>query len=172
MVKHIILDTDIGGDPDDAFALLLALNSPELSLDLVVTNDEHKGHRASFTEQWLRMMGKDIPVVSGIDLGRDKYCLIEGLLENPNAKVDFSFLDRIAETVEGNEETHYVCIGPQSNLARFIEVHPELKKKSKLLLWVEVLRIIDLAIKGPSIISGKMLKQLENYFILIGGKNM
>jgi hypothetical protein len=52
MVKHVILDTDIGGDPDDAFALLLGLNSPEINIDLIVTSDEHKGHRAEFARKF------------------------------------------------------------------------------------------------------------------------
>lgn len=58
MVNHVILDTDIGGDPDDTFALLLALNSPEISLDLIVTSDEHRGHREAFANELLKKIRK------------------------------------------------------------------------------------------------------------------
>ncbi len=138
MKNHIILDTDVGGDADDACAIRLAVNSPEISLDLVVTNDEHKGHRARFVEEWFRFWGQNIPVVAGTDLGNTRYCLITGMLNFPEEQVDTDFLERIAETVEKNSMagtmTDYVCIGPQSNLARFINSYPELKDRVNITL--------------------------------------
>ena len=116
----VILDTDIGGDPDDAFALLLTLNSPELCLDLVVTNDEHKNHRAMFTKLWLKAMKKEIPVAAGVDLGKDKWCLVDKLVQGC-AEPDTNYLDAMARVVDANEKTDFVCIGKQSNLARLIE---------------------------------------------------
>jgi purine nucleosidase/pyrimidine-specific ribonucleoside hydrolase len=132
MTKYGIVDTDPGGDSDDALALLLFLNSPELFLELVVTNDEHEGHRALFIQQWRDIMKKTFLVSSGIDLGRDKYCLIEEMLTYHSSVVDDAYLDRIAEVVEHNDMTHYVCIGPQSNLAEFIKAFPEYRDKVKI----------------------------------------
>lgn len=40
----LILDTDIGGEPDDALALAIAAGLP--SLALVITSDESGGRRA------------------------------------------------------------------------------------------------------------------------------
>ena len=103
--KRVILDTDIGGDPDDAFALLFALNSPELTLDLVVTNDENEGNRARFAKEWMMMMQCwYVPVVAGVDLGNTRYCLTNNLVELPQAQVQINYLDWIAETVEEKAE--------------------------------------------------------------------
>ena len=45
MKVSTILDTDIGYDPDDLFALILLLKSKELKLDLIVTGDDKYGKR-------------------------------------------------------------------------------------------------------------------------------
>ena len=39
-MKKMIIDTDIGFDPDDLFTLLLAFNSPEVEIALITTADE------------------------------------------------------------------------------------------------------------------------------------
>lgn len=36
--RNILIDTDIGGDIDDALALALALNSPEVNVVGITTN--------------------------------------------------------------------------------------------------------------------------------------
>jgi inosine-uridine nucleoside N-ribohydrolase len=133
-MKHIILDTDIGGDPDDAFTTLLALNSPELSLDLIITNDEHRGDRARFTKRWLSIMGKKTDVAAGTDLGNDRCFVIGKLIGKNKTRVSSDFLQKAATSVKRNKTTWWVCIGPQSNLARFIKKHPSLKSKVKILI--------------------------------------
>lgn len=40
---RVILDTDIGGDPDDTTALLHAVASPAVELTGMLTTDEHGG---------------------------------------------------------------------------------------------------------------------------------
>lgn len=53
----LILDTDIGGDPDDAIAVALAARRfPERAL--VITTDEHRGGRARFARQFLDLLGR------------------------------------------------------------------------------------------------------------------
>ena len=42
----VILDTDIGGDIDDIWALAMLLKSPELDLRLVTTNTGNTEYRA------------------------------------------------------------------------------------------------------------------------------
>ena len=62
----VILDTDIGDDIDDAFALALLLQSPELDVRGVTTvfGDAHT--RALIVCRLLHELGrKDIPVASG-----------------------------------------------------------------------------------------------------------
>ena len=60
----IVLDTDIGTDPDDAPALLLALASPEVALRGVTTVDGDAGLRARIAARLLdgRWAGRDAPI--------------------------------------------------------------------------------------------------------------
>ncbi len=61
-----ILDTDIGDDIDDAFALALALRSPELKLLGVTTTYGDTELRARLVDRYLSAEGEDIPVFAGI----------------------------------------------------------------------------------------------------------
>jgi inosine-uridine nucleoside N-ribohydrolase len=62
-----ILDTDIGDDIDDAFALALALRSPELRLVGITTAFGDTGLRARLLDRFLGAVGRgDIPVAAGV----------------------------------------------------------------------------------------------------------
>jgi purine nucleosidase len=64
----VILDTDIGDDIDDALALALALQSPELDVRAVVTVLQHRERRADLVWKILRLYGReDIPVGMGAE---------------------------------------------------------------------------------------------------------
>src|SRR5689334_11626140 len=62
----ILLDTDIGGDVDDAFAVALILGSPELELLGVTTVSGDTQARARLAAKMLWEVGlRKIPVASG-----------------------------------------------------------------------------------------------------------
>jgi purine nucleosidase len=62
----VIIDTDIGDDIDDAFAIALALKSPELKILGVTTTFGNTGLRARLVERYLQAVGRsDIPVFAG-----------------------------------------------------------------------------------------------------------
>lgn len=122
MKKHIILDTDIGGDPDDTLALLLGLVSPEIQIDLIVTSDEHGGARASFAKKISKSLNFDILVARGCEALGEKFCVVDDLSFLKECEADY--LQTISEVVKRNSKTYYVCIGPQSNLAAFLESNP------------------------------------------------
>ena len=62
----VIIDTDIGDDIDDAFALALALKSPELKVLGVTTTFGNTEMRARLVERYLKAVGRsDIPVFAG-----------------------------------------------------------------------------------------------------------
>jgi purine nucleosidase len=64
--EKVIIDTDIGDDVDDAFALALALRSPELDVIGVTTTFGDTETRARIAERFLREAGRpDIPVAAG-----------------------------------------------------------------------------------------------------------
>jgi inosine-uridine nucleoside N-ribohydrolase len=64
--EKIIIDTDIGDDVDDAFALALAVKSPELQVLGVTTTFGNTEARAKIVDRFLGEVGRaDIPVLAG-----------------------------------------------------------------------------------------------------------
>src|SRR2546423_2974518 len=64
--EKVIIDTDIGDDVDDAFAVALALRSPELQILGFSTVFGDTGVRAKLLDRLLGEAGRqDIPVVKG-----------------------------------------------------------------------------------------------------------
>lgn len=65
--EKIIIDTDIGDDIDDAFAIALALRSPELQILGITTTFGDTEERAKLVDRLLGEAGReDIPVAVGI----------------------------------------------------------------------------------------------------------
>ncbi len=63
----VVLDTDIGDDIDDAFALALALRSPELHILGITTAFGDTELRARLVDRFLAAVGRqDIPVAAGV----------------------------------------------------------------------------------------------------------
>ncbi|HEX4284719.1 MAG TPA: nucleoside hydrolase, partial [Terracidiphilus sp.] len=66
MPQPVIIDTDIGDDIDDAFALALALKSPELKIVGITTTFGDTEMRARIVDRYLAAVGRaDIPVAAG-----------------------------------------------------------------------------------------------------------
>src|SRR5579859_7099059 len=65
--EKIIIDTDIGDDIDDAFAVALALRSPELQILGITTTFGDTEARARIVDRMLgEIARRDIPVLAGI----------------------------------------------------------------------------------------------------------
>src|ERR1035437_1404319 len=64
----IIFDTDIGGDVDDALALALALQSPELDVKAITTVGDQAPLRSRLVWKELGLFGRQsIPIGTGAD---------------------------------------------------------------------------------------------------------
>jgi inosine-uridine nucleoside N-ribohydrolase len=125
--ERIIIDTDIGGDIDDAFAVGLALQSPEFKI-LGISSAWGDTHlRARLLSRLLKETGRtDIPVAMGIakhpagkldTLSQARYAEGGPADENyPNA-VEF-LLDQIRRYPG---EITLIAIGPETNLGAAIE---------------------------------------------------
>ncbi|MFC9688527.1 nucleoside hydrolase [Kribbella sp. NPDC056951] len=123
----MIIDTDCGGDPDDAVALVVAgLRVPELRL--VVTGDEVAGERARFVRYLLDLVGRtDVEVVAGADLGNRRLWFMEGVTpaSAPGQRTDV--VEAVAEACAGVEgPVRWVGMGPLTNLAAVQDARPEL----------------------------------------------
>jgi inosine-uridine nucleoside N-ribohydrolase len=64
----VILDTDIGSDIDDAWALAMMLRSPELDVKLVTSCTSDTTARARIIAKMLALAGRDVPVGIGVPM--------------------------------------------------------------------------------------------------------
>jgi len=126
MPTRIILDTDIGDDIDDAFALALAVSSPELQLLGVTTVHGPVEKRARIARKLLNQAGAgDIPVIPGFrGCGAEEHepnqaVWATGQSLRPPAQAAVDYLLR--EIAEAPGEITVVAIGPLSNIAKCLE---------------------------------------------------
>jgi inosine-uridine nucleoside N-ribohydrolase len=134
---RIILDTDIGGDVDDAFALALALASPEIDLVGVTTCGAGAENRAWIVCRMLTHTGhREIPVAWGRDPqpeggieGQIQYRHHPAPIFNRTSRpVKESAVDFIyAKLKEQPGKLTLVPIGPLTNIARLLNEHPDCK---------------------------------------------
>ncbi len=130
----IILDTDIGDDIDDAYALALALSSPELEILGVTTAYGATDQRAKIVSRMLYDTGRDdIPVVAGVKTGDApfaQYGWAEWFRHSQIRKqdvVDF-YLEQL-NRYPG--QITLVAIGPLTNIGALIDRDPAAFRKSK-----------------------------------------
>lgn len=116
----IVLDTDIGGDADDAIAVSAAAADPHLTL--VVTSDETPdGSRARFVRLLLDQLGRrDVRVIQGAALSTKPYSSIDHI-DTQGAQPDDVGLDAIYSAVQtlltDAGTVRWVGMAPMTNLA-------------------------------------------------------
>jgi len=126
----IILDTDIGGDIDDTWALILALKCPELDIKLVCTDGRNTTYRARLAAKLLEACGRsDIPVAVGMNRGDEpgpqSAWVGDYRLEGYPGTVYRDGVDAIVRIInESPEPVTLVAIGGVPNLAAVLERDP------------------------------------------------
>jgi len=131
--QKIIIDTDIGDDVDDAFAVALALRSPELRILGISTTFGDTETRAKLVDRLLGEAGReDVPVVAGTPTAaggtftQRRYAEGEGFSKasHPHAT------DFILEQIRHNPgEITLIAIGPLMNVGALIDKDPETFRK-------------------------------------------
>ena len=131
--EKVIIDTDIGDDVDDAFAVALALRSPELEIVGISTTFGDTETRASLLDRLLGETGNEnIPVAVGnptqITSGFTQHRYAEGghfgRTNHPKA-VDF-----ILEQIRHNPgQITLVAIGPLVNVGALIDRDADIFRK-------------------------------------------
>ncbi len=137
----IIVDTDIGSYPDDAFALALTVASPELDIVGVTTCGEAAEDRAWLSCRFLTLVGvKDVAVAHGvgpqpegklddqIQYRRHPAAIYNRTLKPGKGRA----ADWMARAITARPgEVTIVCLGPLTNVARLLKDHPDAAKKLK-----------------------------------------
>ena len=129
---RILLDTDIGTDIDDAWALGYVLKSPTLELAGVTVSDGDTAARARLACKLLYRLGRaDVPVA----VGRPTQAI-------PADRIDFQFawaedfrdykpiatpaVEFLADTIRKNpHQITLVAVGPLHNVGDLVRLHPD-----------------------------------------------
>lgn len=137
MAIPVILDTDIGFDVDDVWALAFLLKCPELDVKLITTCTGDTDYRARLVAKMLQLAGRDdIPIGVGIPL-------------DPSPKThsawlgDFSFADysgavlrdgvgAICDVITKSEQQiSLIAIGPLPNVAAALAREPDISANAR-----------------------------------------
>lgn len=143
MTTPIILDTDIGGDVDDALCLALALAAPELELVAVTSVGGESRLRARVAKKLCELAGRpEIPVYAGCRvpvLGGSGFGALghegEGILEpgeEPEIEAEHAAL-AIGRLLRERDGLELVLIGPLTNVAVALMLDPDLVGRTRRL---------------------------------------
>jgi inosine-uridine nucleoside N-ribohydrolase len=133
----VILDTDIGDDIDDTWALAMLLKSPELDLKLVVSDNGNATYRARLLAKMLQAAGRtDVAVGVGLrpdDKGGRQAAWIEGYdLKSYPGKVHQDGIQAIIDTIMNSPEpVTLIAIGPVQNIAAALAREPRIAQKAR-----------------------------------------
>ena len=133
----VILDTDIGDDIDDTWALTMLLKSPELDLRLVVGDNGNAVYRARLIAKMLQTAGRtDVAVGVGLrpdDKGGRQAAWIEGYdLKSYPGKVHQDGVQAIIDTIMNSPEPiTLIAIGPVQNIAAALAREPRIAQKAR-----------------------------------------
>ncbi|MGD0733165.1 MAG: nucleoside hydrolase [Terracidiphilus sp.] len=128
-----ILDTDIGDDIDDAFALALVLRSPELQLLGVTTAYGDTEMRARLVDRYLGAVGRsDIPVNAGVETPH-RYDLTQApyARQSPERKHPDGVRFLLNQIRAHPGQITLIAIGPLFNIQAAIERDPSTFRKLK-----------------------------------------
>ena len=131
----VILDTDIGDDIDDTWALAMMLKLPVLDVKLVVSDTDDTRYRAELLAKLLEVAGRtDVPVGVGLHQkdvkGAQQAWLGDYKLEQYPGKLYTDGVGAIVETIMGTDEPTLICIGPMPNIAAALEREPRIAAKT------------------------------------------
>jgi inosine-uridine nucleoside N-ribohydrolase len=137
----VVLDTDIGGDIDDTWALAMMINSPELDVRMVLSEHGDTLYRARIAARFLQTVGRaDVPVGIGIasphlllnDWNPQEALVREYDLGSYPGKVLTDGVGALVDLVmESTEPITIIAIGPLTNIAAALVRHPEIASKAR-----------------------------------------
>lgn len=133
-MKKIWIDTDMGGDIDDAFAISLALHSKDIEVVGISTVYHANQWRTDLAREMLKAYRReDIPVYFGAERP-----IIGSWGEIGEAKPNDA-VQAMIDAVRGDKELILVPIGPLTNIALALMLAPDIAKGLQIYLMGGVL---------------------------------
>lgn len=138
--EKVIIDTDIGDDIDDAFAVALALRSPELQILGITTAFGDTETRAKLLDRFLAEVGRaDIPVAVGVPTP-PKTAFTQRRYAESGKYTKASHPDAVSFLLEEIKrypgEITLIAIGPLMNVGAAIEKDPATFRKLKRVIMM------------------------------------
>ncbi len=133
----VIFDTDIGGDIDDTWALLMLLNSPEFDIKLVVSDHANGTYRAKVLAKMLEVCGRtDIPVGIGFGKrgggGNQADWVADYDLAKYPGEVHEDGVDAMIRTIrQSKDPMTLIAVGPVPNLPEVLKRAPDVVEKAR-----------------------------------------
>ncbi len=135
----VILDTDLGDDIDDTWALGMLLNAPEVELKLIVTAFRDTPTKTRLAAKILEDAGRsDVPIGTGKKTGEQpinqEAWLGDYDLENYAGTVHEDGVDAMIKAIHASPEPILLCvIGPQTNIAEALKRDPAIAQKARVI---------------------------------------
>jgi inosine-uridine nucleoside N-ribohydrolase len=143
----VILDTDIGTDIDDTWALGLLLKSPELDLKLVTTASQDTVYRAKIVARILEIAGRtDVPIGIGpraVDkAGPQNPWVLDYELTSYPGKIHEDGVAALVDVIKASSKpVSIITIGPLTNIALAMEREPRIAQKARIVAMLGSIRI-------------------------------
>jgi inosine-uridine nucleoside N-ribohydrolase len=135
----LVLDTDLGTDIDDTWALAMVLKSPELDLRLVVAADGDTTYRARLAAKLLDSWGRSDVAVGvgppGAPTPSPQQAAIRDFeLDDYPGEIHRDGVDALIQTLmEAERPVALVAIGPLTNVAEALRREPRIAERARLI---------------------------------------
>lgn len=134
----VILDTDLGDDIDDTWALMMLLGSPEFDLKLICTASDDTPAKTRLVAKILDRIGRtDIPIGTGPKTGDRPLNQAEWLgdysLEDYKGTVHDDGVQAAIDVIQASPvPVTLLVIGPQTNMMHMLERDPSVAEKARV----------------------------------------
>ena len=133
----IILDTDIGDDIDDTWALMMLLRSPRVATKLITTDFGNTKYRTRLLAKLLQKIDSaNVPIGLGLDPsdkpGNQSEWLGDYQLGNYQGAIYEDGVEALIETIKSSSErVTLLCIGPATNIAEALRRDPSIAENAR-----------------------------------------
>ena len=134
----VILDTDIGGDIDDTWALAMLLGEPGVDLKLIVTGFDDTPAKTRLTAKILERVGRtDVPIGTGVKTSDRKLnqaaWLGDYTLDQYPGKVHEDGVKAMIDAIHASPvPVTLMAIGPVTNVGEALRRDPSIAKNARV----------------------------------------